>query len=92
MQEVDACTQAQVKAWDYSLNAEYQNALVRVPDNQRPLLVEAQRLWVKYRNANCAVEFAHGGTVSAYLGKQCILNMTRDRSKELHGLHDDDTD
>ena len=90
--QVTACTNAQYQAWDKSLNVEYKAALGRTPDEQKPLLVKAQRLWMQYRDANCAIGFGHGGTVSSYLGAQCLLNMTRDRAKELHGLHDDDTD
>ncbi len=88
--EVADCAEDQANAWDKSLNAEYKAALGRVTGDQRLLLVKAQRLWVQYRDANCAVEFAHGGTVSRYLGEQCVLNMTQDRAKELHSLHTDD--
>ncbi len=90
--QVSACMNEQYQAWDKSLNSEYKGALGRTPDEQKPLLVKAQRLWVQYRDANCAIGFAHAGTVASYLGAQCLLNMTRDRAKELHGLHDDDTD
>ncbi len=90
--EVNACTYKQRKTWDRSLNAEYRAALARVSDEQRPALVKAQRFWVQYRDANCAVEYAHAGTVATYLGEQCVLNMTRARAKELHGLHDEDDD
>jgi uncharacterized protein YecT (DUF1311 family) len=90
--QVVACTEEQRSAWDKSLNAEYRAALGRVVPEQKPLLIKAQRIWVQYRDANCAVGFAHGGTVSSYLGEQCLLDMTRERTKELRGLHDDDTD
>ena len=67
-------------------------AEARLTPEQRPLLLKAQRIWVQYRDANCAVDFAHEGTVADYLGNKCLLTMTRDRTKELHSLHDEDTD
>jgi uncharacterized protein YecT (DUF1311 family) len=86
VREVAACTGDQAKLWDKSLNTEYRGALQRVSEDSRVLLVKAQRLWVQYRDANCAVEFAQGGTVSAYYGEQCILNMTKERTRELNGV------
>ena len=90
--EAYACIYDNYKVWDKSLNEEYRAALARIDADRRPLLVKAQRSWVVYRDANCAVGYAHGGTVSTYLGNQCLLDMTRDRSKELHVLHIDDSD
>jgi uncharacterized protein YecT (DUF1311 family) len=90
--EINVCMNDQRKKWEDSLNAEYKAALKRVSSDQRYLLVDSERFWVQYRDANCAVAFAHLGTVATYLGEQCLLNMTRDRAKELHGLHDEDDD
>ena len=87
-----ACVYDSYKLWDKSLNKEYKAALARIDPDRRSLLIKAQRFWVLYRDANCAVGYAHGGTVSTYLGNQCLLDMTRDRTKELHVLHIDDSD
>jgi uncharacterized protein YecT (DUF1311 family) len=89
--EVAACTQQQAKAWDTILNAEYKAALGRVNENQRPLLVKAQRLWIQFRDAKCAVQRAHGGTISGYLVEQCLLETTQERAKQLRSLHTDET-
>jgi uncharacterized protein YecT (DUF1311 family) len=83
--EIEDCTRGQATLWDKSLNAEYKSALERVTEDSRSLLVKAQRLWVQYRDANCAVDFAQGGTVAVYYGENCILNMTRERARELRG-------
>ena len=90
--QVAGCTYEQYKAWDKALDGEYKAAMARLEPKRRPILLKAQRIWVQYRDANCAIGFAHGGTVADYLGEQCMLNMTRDRTKELHELHIDDTD
>jgi len=83
VRETAACTGEQADLWDKSLNAEYKNALQRVTDDSRPHLVKAQRLWVQFRDANCAVQFAQGGTVAQYYGQKCVLDTTRNRAKEL---------
>ena len=88
--EVATCTRDQAKSWDDSLNAEYRDAIKRLEPERRPLLMKAQQLWVRYRDANCAVGFSHGGTVSGYLGQKCILEMTEARSRELHWLSSED--
>jgi uncharacterized protein YecT (DUF1311 family) len=90
--ETNLCIENQAKAWDRTLNLEYKAALKRVTDDQRPLLIKAQRAWIEYRDDSCTIQAAHGGTVAAYLQEHCILAMTRDRAKELHGLHDEDDD
>lgn len=89
--EIVACTRVQYDAWDAVLNAEYKAAMARLEPNRKPLLLKAERLWVQYRQANCDVGFAHGGTVRVILGEECMLDMTRARAKELHDLHIDDT-
>jgi uncharacterized protein YecT (DUF1311 family) len=81
--QVATCTKKQADLWDKSLNGEYKKALQRVTEESRPLLIKAQRLWIQFRDINCAVQFAQGGTVAAYYGEQCILDTTRNRAKEL---------
>ncbi len=81
--QVAVCTKNQADLWDKSLNVEYKNALQRVTDESRPLLIKAQRLWVQFRDANCAVQFAQGGTVATYYGEQCVLDTTKSRAEEL---------
>ena len=83
--EDEDCMRGQASLWDKSLNEEYKSALKRVAKDSRSLLVRAQRLWVQYRDASCAVDFAQGGTVAIYYGENCILNMTKERARELRG-------
>lgn len=92
LNDIVTCQQGQVNVWDAILNTEYRTALKRVDENQRPLFVKAQRIWIQYRDANCAVQFAHPGTISTYLGEECLLNMTRQKAKELRELHTEDDD
>ena len=46
-----------------------------------------QRLWIKYRDANCAFAgSATGGTIDQVNGSGCVLDMTQTRAQELEDL------
>jgi uncharacterized protein YecT (DUF1311 family) len=70
---------------DTQLNSVYQIIQKRLAPDDARRLVETQRLWIKYRDANCSAERAlyDGGTAAypAYLG--CLEAMTRARTKDL---------
>jgi uncharacterized protein YecT (DUF1311 family) len=70
---------------DEKLNSLYQRLRKNLDGEDLTHLVETQRIWIKYRDANCAAERAlyDGGTGAypAYLA--CMESMTRSRAKEL---------
>ena len=70
---------------DAKLNSLYQSIHKKLDVSDARRLTETQRLWIKYRDANCSAERAlyDGGTGAfpAYLG--CLEAMTRERTKEL---------
>jgi len=70
---------------DTEMNSLYRNLRKKLGASDANRLIEAQRLWVKYREANCSAErdLYGGGTAAfpAYLG--CLEAMTRARSREL---------
>jgi len=72
-------------ASDSALNSMYQDIRKRLEGDDAKRLVETERLWVKYRDANCEAErvLYEPGTAAepAYLG--CLEAMTRARTKEL---------
>src|SRR5215813_6693235 len=81
---VDCLTKARVTS-DADLNTVYQDLKKRLDSSDSHRLTETQRLWIRFRDANCSAERAlyDGGTgaAPAYLG--CIEAMTRERTKEL---------
>ncbi|MBN8293878.1 DUF1311 domain-containing protein [Rhodobacter sp. NTK016B] len=90
------CAQAEAAAWDVLLNAEYQRArdvarqgdtAETQPEFQRAAetLLEAQRAWIAYRDANCAMEYAQWGSGSMRMtaGSSCLLDMTAERTLDL---------
>jgi type I restriction-modification system DNA methylase subunit len=69
------------------------NQLSDMPDFNDPAkknaLLDAQRAWIKYRDANCAFwDDPAGGQSAAVTAKECILTMTADRASELELAND----
>jgi uncharacterized protein YecT (DUF1311 family) len=80
-----ACFEKARTAADAELNSLYATIRTKLNGSDAARLTTAERLWIQYRDANCAAERAlyEGGTASspAYLG--CLEAMTRERTKEL---------
>lgn len=80
-----SCLSKAKDASDAKLNSVYQSIRKKLEGQDASRLVETQRIWIKYRDANCSAERAlyEGGTAKypAYLA--CIEAMTRTRTKEL---------
>jgi len=51
-------------------------------------LISAQRAWLKYRDAQCALEsdYAQGGSLEPILSAKCSTEMTRARIMQLHDI------
>lgn len=77
------CVDAQTKIWDRRLNSAYRAALERADTGQRAPLQAAQRLWIRYRDANCGFYAAGEGSVRAVAAAECMRAMTEQRACEL---------
>jgi uncharacterized protein YecT (DUF1311 family) len=84
--ELTDCLSKAKKKADAELNALYTNLRKRLDSSDKQRSTDTERLWVKYRDANCSAEEAlyEGGTARypAYYG--CLEAMTRARIKELN--------
>jgi uncharacterized protein YecT (DUF1311 family) len=81
-----SCLSKAKDASDAKLNSVYQSLRQKKFDTEDAnRLVETQRMWIKYRDANCSAERAlYGGGTAAYPAYlACIEAMTRARTKEL---------
>lgn len=81
------CNAAELKRHDARLNAQYKAALAAHGETPQALLREAQRQWIKYRDANCGF-YAQltGGTMDRLNSSSCMLEATARRADELEGL------
>ncbi len=77
------CVGRLAAAWDRRLNLAYQDHMAGLPEAQRTRLRDAQRLWIRYRDANCAF-YANGeGSISRVQAAECMRIMTAQRTREL---------
>ena len=81
--EVVECVQAKTNASDQRLNAAYKALQAQIDANQRQPLLAAQRLWVQYRDANCAFYGVQDGSIRQVQAAECLRSMTEDRAREL---------
>jgi len=77
------CVQAKINAADQQLNAAYKALQAQIDNAQRQPLLAAQRLWVQYRDANCAFYGTHDGSIRQVHAAECLRSMTEDRAREL---------
>lgn len=84
------CVGALTQQWDHRLNTAYKELMQRSEPGEQTTLKAAQRLWIKYRDANCAYYYAGPGTISHIAAAECLRSMTKDRACELQsaGLGD----
>ncbi|HSE83277.1 MAG TPA: lysozyme inhibitor LprI family protein [Thermodesulfobacteriota bacterium] len=69
------CVDAETKRQDKRLNKVYSDLMSMQSSDYKKLLQEAQRVWIKYRDANCRL-YATGYS-------ECLMKMTAERAKEL---------
>lgn len=93
-----SCLHAEADVWDVLLNARYAEALAfakTMDDGDREIspgyavrvgqVRDAQRAWITFRDANCAMEYGLWGSGSMRLifGADCRLRMTSERTLDL---------
>jgi uncharacterized protein YecT (DUF1311 family) len=81
--EIVQCLATQTAIWDRRLNTAYQKLLASLPPRQRERLRNAQRLWVQFRDANCAYFASGQGSITRIEAGQCMLRLTAARAQEL---------
>ena len=98
------CAAAEADVWDKYLNSEYKTTMawaksadedeaVYFPGyaNRAESLLNAQRAWIAFRDAECALAYASwgSGSMRSIAGAGCRLEMTADRALELRSLRED---
>lgn len=85
--EMVGCNTQAAKVQDDRLNKAYKTALAAQEGPRKQQLQDVQRLWIKYRDANCAFAgSATGGTIDQINGSGCVVDMTQTRAQELEDL------
>jgi uncharacterized protein YecT (DUF1311 family) len=88
--EMSDCLVLAWEAQDGKLNTFYGEVLPVLTEDEAKALREAERIWIRYRDATCDAEKSlyGGGTGGppAYLA--CMEAVTRNRLQELHQIYD----
>ena len=81
------CISTEGQRQDAQLNKAYKALMAELPPPRRAQLLEAQRAWIKYRDANCAFYYdPDGGTLARVNANSCMLTATADRAHELESF------
>ena len=98
-----SCLNAEAQVWDGFLNAEYRATRnwARAADadeaeffpefaQRAEKLLEAQRAWIAYRYAECALDYAEWGSGSMrnIAHADCMMQMTAERTIELRRMRE----
>jgi uncharacterized protein YecT (DUF1311 family) len=85
--DVITCIGTEVTQQDKKLNANYKTLKASLNANRQKQLLEVQRVWLQYREANCKFyDDPEGGSMQRILANDCFLRMTAERAEELKTL------
>lgn len=78
------CNSEELVRQDVRLNKFYKTAITNFSVEKQNQLRDAQRIWIKYRDSNCAMYYSlTGGTMDMLNGAGCELSATKQRADEL---------
>ena len=81
------CITAENQRQDARLNKAYKTLMAELSPERRKQLLEAQRAWIKYRDANCSFyNDPDGGTLARVNANDCMLTTTAARARELENF------
>lgn len=81
------CMSSEIEQHDSRLNQAYKAAMQALDKGQQTQLRDVQRLWIKFRDADCALLGSlTGGTIDSVNRASCFLDMTKKRADDLAQL------
>jgi uncharacterized protein YecT (DUF1311 family) len=81
------CIGVETKHQDARLNKAYKEIMTQLSESRKKELKDAQRAWIKYRDANCKFyNDPDGGTMATLNSSDCFMSATASRAKELENL------
>lgn len=84
--DMNLCAAQSAKAADRQLNQTYQKAITKFKGTpQEKQLVDAQLIWIKFRDAECAFsrDRFKGGSIAPMVYSSCTDRLSQQRAKEL---------
>jgi uncharacterized protein YecT (DUF1311 family) len=78
------CITEETKRQDARLNKAYKEVMAELSPARQKQLQDAQRVWIKYRDANCNFYAdPNGGSLARVNANDCFMSATAARAKEL---------
>jgi uncharacterized protein YecT (DUF1311 family) len=83
-----ACQERETRIWDEFLNSYFQDARAHLDSSAGGALKDAQRAWIAFRDAKCAVleKEYEGGSIADTLVADCKLTETGRRAIEMQAI------
>lgn len=81
------CMGSETEQQDARLNQNYKAAMQALTPAQQTQLRDAQRLWIKFRDADCSLLGSlTGGSIDRINSASCFLDMTKQRADDIARL------
>jgi len=76
---------ANYKKADAQLNKAYKKLMMLLPKNEKPLLIQAEKDWVKFRDSHCKFEGSQyeGGSIQPLIYYNYLEALTKKRIAEI---------
>jgi uncharacterized protein YecT (DUF1311 family) len=83
--QMNQMADANYKKADKELNKVYKQLISLLDDEEKQLLIKAEREWLKYRDSHCAFESKQfeGGSMMPLINLSCLEECTKNRIREL---------
>lgn len=81
------CVDRLAQKWDKRLNSAYKALMQRSYEGQKEPLKAAQRLWIKYRDANCGFYGSREGSIRQIEAAECLRVMNKQRTCEMESAN-----
>jgi uncharacterized protein YecT (DUF1311 family) len=89
--EMTNCILAETARQDAKLNERYKKLISKLSKQRQTALIEAQRAWIRFRDANCGFyDDPEGGSAARLIANECFLKAIVDRAEELKLLTSDE--
>lgn len=83
--EMNEAANAKYKKADAELNKVYKQLMAILNKNEKPLLIQAEKDWIKYRDSHCKFDASQyeGGSIQPLIYSTCLEELTRKRIVEI---------
>lgn len=82
---MNATAYASYKKADAQLNKVYKQLMTILTKKEKPLLIQAEKDWVKFRDSHCKFEASQyeGGSIQPLINYNCLQESTKKRIAEI---------